>query len=411
MDLKTLAPRVRYGVATKSELAGVPREELVAILKDGPSYRFSDGLVGKEIAGKPGERQVDHIASTESVDGQGDVIRVAGWDLNRVKTGALPVLYGHDSSSLPVGVVKTAKKENAPGSRALILRSQFNTAEDYGGDPAGTRAEAVYNLVSKGLIKGGSVGFIPKKMRWPEPEEREALGMDSMGLIFEEQELLEWSITPIPANQDAQKLRSAGRPILKAMVENGQLKADEAQKLEDELFDTTLLEALLKPEKSVHALGGIEEASADEVKEETTVVEKAAAGEPVSDLVANLKALDTVELLELSTLLVAELNERDDSSEARHTGAATLEADAPESEPELVNTLERKQDETIALLKEIRDSLKPAAPESERADERETELDSSAGTSDTAVTRESDPREFHDALLAGLSEHIKNHGV
>lgn len=461
MDLKSLAPRIRCGVATKQELAAVPKEEILAILQDGPSYRFSGDISTKEVAGKPGERQVDHVASTESVDGMGDVIRVAGWDLRRVKTGALPVLYGHDSASLPVGVVKQAKKDRLPtGQRALLIRSEFLKAEDFAGDPAGTRAEAVYNLVSKGLIKGGSVGFIPKKMRWPDSEEREALGMDGMGIIFEEQELLEWSITPIPANQDAQKLRSLGRPILKAMVEGGKLGADEAQKLEDELFDTTTLEELLKPEKSVHAVGGVIEKVLEVVPDakETVVplpdgrsipvatalteaqvkvvcdaaragnpsgsatthvlpggigltVSAASSGESISELASSLKELDTVELLELSTLLVAELSGRDDTDDPRHTRAAALAETASDAEPDRVNTLERKQDEILALLTEIRDGLKPASPESERAEERETEPDGLAGTSDTAVTRDSDPRAFQLALLKGISEHLQTHGV
>lgn len=416
MDLHTLAPRLRAGQATQEELASVPREEVLAILRDGPSYRASECLLVREVGGDLGEREVEHVASTEAVDGMGDVIKVAGWDLRRMKGGSkVPVLYGHDaggfSDSLPVGVLSKAKKDTlADGSKALVVRSRFNTEDDYGSDPAGARAEAVHRLVSRGLITGGSVGFIPKEVRWPDREEREALGMGEYGVVFDKQELLEWSITPIPANHEAQKLRTAGRPILRAMVEGGKLSAAEAQRLEDELFSEERMAALLKPETKVHALGGIDGDEPGTSQE--SVVEKAAEGARVPELQSSLRELDDVELRELGEFITAELEGRasEAESESCYTADNPLEREAEGSEPQDVKTLERKLEQIDGLLEEVRDELRSMRPESERADERETEPDGSAGTSDTAVTRENDPEGFQE-LLMRLSDQLNQRGA
>lgn len=469
MDLHTLAPRLRAGQATQEELASVPREEVLAILRDGPSYRASECLLVREVGGDLGEREVEHVASTEAVDGMGDVIKVAGWDLRRMKGGSkVPVLYGHDaggfSDSLPVGVLSKAKKDTlADGSKALVVRSRFNTEDDYGSDPAGARAEAVHRLVSRGLITGGSVGFIPKEVRWPDKEEREALGMGEYGVVFDKQELLEWSITPIPANHEAQKLRTAGRPILRAMVEGGKLSAAEAQRLEDELFSEERMAALLKPETKVHALGGIDnEVVSDDaqlpeslrraaedvadmesggeltwgcvreaLRDYPTLADCRARGETVAalrvadgvivpiadsdeprDLKEILPGLEDAALRELGEFITAELEGRASEAEPEscYTADNPLEREAEGSEPQDVKTLERKLEQIDGLLEEVRDELRSMRPESERADERETEPDGSAGTSDTAVTRENDPEGFQELLML-LSDQLNQRGA
>jgi phage head maturation protease len=55
----------------------------------------------------------------------------------------------------------------------------------------------VFRLIKAGYIKAGSVGFAPLKFSFAEDSDR------AFGIDFHEQELLEFSIVPIPANAHA----------------------------------------------------------------------------------------------------------------------------------------------------------------------------------------------------------------
>jgi phage head maturation protease len=58
--------------------------------------------------------------------------------------------------------------------------------------------DQIYRLIKAGYIKAGSVGFWPLKYSFAEDSDRRPFGID-----FHEQELLEFSVCPIPANQNA----------------------------------------------------------------------------------------------------------------------------------------------------------------------------------------------------------------
>lgn len=125
-------------------------------------------------------RRVKFTISTGDVDRDNDTIYVAGWDLSNFKKNPV-VLWAHSHSDLPVG---KCVELSVDGSK-LVAVAEFATHPF---------AETVYQLVKGGFLRATSVGF--RALKWARNETRN-------GIDFMEQELLEFSIVPVPANQHA----------------------------------------------------------------------------------------------------------------------------------------------------------------------------------------------------------------
>jgi HK97 family phage prohead protease len=140
------------------------------------------------------KRALRFTISTGSVDRERDTIAVAGWDLSNFK-GNPVVLWGHDSSRLPIGRAFDVTVEGGALKASVEFIPQ-DTPE--GGD----FAESVYRLARSGFIAATSVGFRPLKWDYSTDKER---GADDWfpGIDFEEQELVELSIVTVPANPEA----------------------------------------------------------------------------------------------------------------------------------------------------------------------------------------------------------------
>lgn len=127
---------------------------------------------------------IEIMASDESVDRDNDVIKVDGWNVdNWLKTGSL--IYGHDPSS-PFNVVGTAHGAEVRDGK-LYLYSKLakkGTSENH---------DAIRSLIDQKILRGVSVGFKSSDF------EANEFG----GRNFLKQELLEISLTPIPANSNA----------------------------------------------------------------------------------------------------------------------------------------------------------------------------------------------------------------
>jgi HK97 family phage prohead protease len=139
---------------------------------------FTKSIEIKEVK----DRTVLFRASDETPDRDGDIILADGWKLeNYLKTGA--ILYGHNPHRFPVGKVDNAYIKD----RALYIEASFPKG-------ASPDTDVAYSLIKHDILKAGSVGF-----RADDWEDRK----DSHGRIFKSQELLEFSLTPIPANTNA----------------------------------------------------------------------------------------------------------------------------------------------------------------------------------------------------------------
>lgn len=137
-------------------------------------------------AADDGSRSLTFTISTGSVDRMGDTIAVAGWKLDAYRKNPV-VLWVHDSGSLPVAKTKKIWIE---GDK-LKAETEFT--------PAGMARfnDTVFDMYNQGFLAATSVGFIPLKYAFTEDPARR------YGIDFLEQELLEFSCCPIPANPEA----------------------------------------------------------------------------------------------------------------------------------------------------------------------------------------------------------------
>ncbi len=123
---------------------------------------------------KAGEKTYKFLASTSSIDRQGDSIDQSGWELENFKMNPVG-LWAHRYDELPVAKVVDIKITK------LGLEADFVFADHQ-------KAQDVEKLVEDGVLNAVSVGFIPKERN---------------GNVITRAELLEISIVPVPANQDA----------------------------------------------------------------------------------------------------------------------------------------------------------------------------------------------------------------
>lgn len=145
-------------------------------------------------------RIVDFVISTDSVDRMGDTIAVDGWQIANYRKNNV-VLWAHDSSMPPIAKGLNVRVEDGK----LKASAQFVPAEV---PVIGPLAECILQLLRGGFLHAVSVGFIPVKYAFSEEDGR------SWGVDFLQQELLEFSVCPIPANPEAlNEARSFGIDI------------------------------------------------------------------------------------------------------------------------------------------------------------------------------------------------------
>src|SRR3972149_1311239 len=137
------------------------------------------------------------IASTSTIDRQGESIDQAGWELDAYRKNPV-ILWAHRYDMLPVGVAE----ELIVDERGLVINGRF-AKED-----ANPFAQQVRRLYEDGILSTVSVGFIPKERN---------------GNVITRSELLELSFVPVPANPEALSLLAAVKgadDTLKAEITN-----------------------------------------------------------------------------------------------------------------------------------------------------------------------------------------------
>jgi HK97 family phage prohead protease len=118
--------------------------------------------------------------STGAADRDNDTISPAGWRLDNYRRNPV-VLWAHDYTQLPLGKAIDIHVED----QALVADAEFANH---------TFADTVLQMIDGGFLRATSVGFKPEK----------AIRNDQRGgTDFIEQELLEFSIVPVPANPEA----------------------------------------------------------------------------------------------------------------------------------------------------------------------------------------------------------------
>lgn len=144
-----------------------------------------------EVEPVPESRILRFTISTEGIDRDNDIISATGWDTKNYEKNPV-VLWAHQYDQLPVGKAKGLKFQGGK----IVADVEFVPAEVY------PFAETVYRMVKAGFLSGTSVGFRPVQSSFNEKRQ---------GYDFSKQELLEFSVVPIPANPDALlEARAAG---------------------------------------------------------------------------------------------------------------------------------------------------------------------------------------------------------
>lgn len=131
------------------------------------------------------------VASTSSEDRHGDIVR-QNWRLEHYQRDNPVILWNHNHDQLPIGRALSAQVE---GGQLMI---------DFELDPEDDFAMKVAGKIRRKIINTGSVGFISHEMGWREdldkdhPEYKRGYGM-----VLDDNELLEFSITSVQSNRDA----------------------------------------------------------------------------------------------------------------------------------------------------------------------------------------------------------------
>ena len=156
--------------------------------------RFWDGDTSDKAMAGP----LVFVASTGEVDRHGDTVAPEGWRLDAYRDNPV-VLWAHDYGEPAIGRAEAVWSDG----RALRARLEFAPTEFAG---------QVERLYRQGYQRGVSVGFRPLRFE----ERRDPVNGAFLGIRFLEQELLEISAVPVPANGGAllaeETLGSAAAP-------------------------------------------------------------------------------------------------------------------------------------------------------------------------------------------------------
>lgn len=126
------------------------------------------------------------VGSTAAVDRYGEVIDQNSWDLKHFKKNPV-ILWAHNltlgEDRPPIGKATKVKVEND----ALQFDIQFDMADPFAAD--------IFRKYKEGFLSAFSVGFIPHKIQRSDNNDEAPILMDN--------ELLELSAVPVPANPEA----------------------------------------------------------------------------------------------------------------------------------------------------------------------------------------------------------------
>jgi HK97 family phage prohead protease len=152
-------------------------------------------LLDTNISAPTGE-EIDAIITTESIDRDGEVLISQGMDSSEFDKNPI-VFYNHDYAQ-PIGRVTQLKRGN----------NKIDATIEFAKRPEGFEGpffpDFVKALVGQGIVKGISVGFMPKDggVRKPTKKDKSMYG-DGVSRVYSQWKLHEVSVAPLPANGDA----------------------------------------------------------------------------------------------------------------------------------------------------------------------------------------------------------------
>jgi len=160
--------------------------EFRRLAREGAAPRGGITALSARSIGSLTGRIVRFVFSDGSIDRMGDTIDPSGWETDAYLKNPV-VLWAHDALAPPIGRTVNLFTDG----RGLVGDIEFAKAEEY------AFADTIFRLVSAKFLNAGSVGFLPIKYSLSKDKDRPG------GIDFHRQELLEFSMCPVPANANA----------------------------------------------------------------------------------------------------------------------------------------------------------------------------------------------------------------
>lgn len=150
--------------------------------------------------------------TTSALDRDNEVLLPMG--MRRGNFDNNPVVFWNHDYDTPIGkAVKLNQDNNSWSATAeLVPRPKSHRGEWF--------PDTVHQWMKHGAANGVSVGFIPIETRRPSSRDKEKFG-DDVEMVHSKWDLLEFSVTPIPCNQEA----------LINTVSKGYMTKDQAKKI------------------------------------------------------------------------------------------------------------------------------------------------------------------------------------
>ncbi len=163
------------------------------LLYTDPAAAVDRGAVGSPITW--------FVISDESIDRDGDCVRSTGWDIADFLKNGAPWLYDHgEIDSRPIG-----RAVHPETGEPLIRFEPGRVLAGVAWDDDGEWGREVHGLVERGLVSTASLGFIPTRGK-PRPKSPGLGGGRKNAWEIQELSVLEFSLTPTPANTNALRL-------------------------------------------------------------------------------------------------------------------------------------------------------------------------------------------------------------
>lgn len=163
-------------------------------------------------------KSVTFTISDNKVDRYGEIVEQKSWDFKSYKNNPI-VLWGHDPSQAENVLGTASSLKIAEDGSATTAKLNFDS-------DINPKAELIFNQIKKGTLRTVSVGFVPHTEEF-----------ENDVPVLKNNELLEISVVPIPANPRAIALS----------VKDGSLHRKDAEFMLDSMRkEADLLEAQLK---------------------------------------------------------------------------------------------------------------------------------------------------------------------
>jgi len=176
-------------------------------------------FTSKSVSVNEKERTAQFIISDDQPDRMDEIVEQS-WDTENYKNNPI-VLWGHNPSE-PENVLGTSLGLETEKDKDVTRTKSTVKFSEEGLNP---KADMVFNQIKAGILRTVSVGFIPKTFKTNEDKKD----------ILADNELLEFSIVPIPANPRAVMLaykdgtisRKDARFMIDSMNKEAQLLQEE----------------------------------------------------------------------------------------------------------------------------------------------------------------------------------------